>query len=144
MRNLTNTAAVLCTALALVLATPADAQSRTDREKIAAQQELTAAESALASAEAAGAARFASALYDEAKARIEIARRDWNSSKKETRYDATLRAIEAGHAARAAEAQAVLVAANDEIRTPRTEITSAGGTSATPTLYDPPANLSLG
>ena len=144
MKTLTNTAAVLCMALALAVAAPADAQSRTDREKTAAQQEVTAAESALASAEAAGAAKLAPALYDEARTRLEIARRDWNSSKRETRYDATLRAIEAGHAARAAEAQAALVAANNEIRTLRNEITGAGGTPVAVTLYDPPASLSRG
>jgi outer membrane protein OmpA-like peptidoglycan-associated protein len=143
MRNMPNTAAILCIALALV-AMPAGAQSRTDREKLAAQQELTAAESALASAEAAGAATLAPALLGEARTRLQIARRDWNSSKKETRYDATLRAIEAGHAARTAEAQAALVAANNEIRTLRTSMTSAGGTAAAPALYEPPANLSRG
>ncbi len=144
MRNLPNPAAIVCIALALALATPASAQSQTDREKLAAQQELTAAESALASAEAAGAATLAPALQNEAKARLDIARRDWNSSKKETRYDATLRAIEAGHAARAAEAQAALVASNNEIRTLRSQITRAGGTAAAVALYGPPASLSQG
>lgn len=144
MRYQPSTTAILCIALALLISAPAGAQSRTDREKLAAQQELTAAESALASAEAAGATTLAPALYNEARSRLEIARRDWNSSKKETRYDATLRAIEAGHAARTAEAQAALVAANNELRTLRTTMTSAGGAAAGTTLYEPPATLSRG
>ncbi|MGZ5443054.1 MAG: OmpA family protein [Thermoanaerobaculia bacterium] len=144
MRNVTNTAAVLCMALALAVAAPAGAQSQADREKMAAQQELTGAESALASAEAAGAATLAPALHEEARTRVEIARRDWNSSQKNARYDAMLRAIEAGHAARAAEAQAALVAANNEIRTLRTTITDAGGKPVAVNLYDPPANISRG
>ncbi len=144
MRNVTNTAAVLCMALALAVAAPAGAQSQADREKMAAQQELTGAESALASAEAAGAATLAPTLHEEATTRLAIARRDWNSSQKNARYEAMLRAIEAGHAARAAEAQAALVAANNEIRTLRTTITEAGGRPAAVSLYDPPANISRG
>ena len=111
---------------------------------MAAQQELTGAESALASAEAAGAATLAPALHNEARTRLDIARRDWNSSKRDARYGATLRAVEAGHAARAAEAQAQLVAANNEIRTLRTAISGAGGNPVAVTLYDPPANISRG
>jgi outer membrane protein OmpA-like peptidoglycan-associated protein len=130
--------------LALGLAAPAGAQSRDDREKMAAQQELTGAESALATAEAAGAATLAPALYNEARNRLDIARRDWNSTKRDARYAATLRAVEAGHAARAAEAQAQLVAANNEIRTLRTAISGAGGNPVAVTLYDPPANISRG
>ena len=144
MRKLTNTAVILCVAVALAFAAPAGAQSQADREKMAAQQELTGAESALASAEAAGAATLAPALHEEARTRLEIARRDWNSSQKDARYDAMLRAIEAGHAARAAEAQATLVAANNEIRTLRTTITEAGGRPVAVNLYDPPASLSRG
>lgn len=144
MRKPTHIAAALCLALAILVTPPAGAQSRDDREKMAAQQELTAAESAVASAEAAGAATLARALQDEAKSRLEIARRDWNSSNRETRTAATLRAIEAGHAARAAEAQAALVSANSEIRTLRTAITGAGGSPAPVDLYDPPASISRG
>ncbi|HEX7706813.1 MAG TPA: OmpA family protein [Thermoanaerobaculia bacterium] len=131
-------------ALALAIAAPAAAQSQTDREKMAAQQELAAAESAVVTAEAAGAATLAPTLHEEATSRLAIARRDWNSSNRTARHDATLRAIEAGHAARAAGAQATLVGANNEIRTLRTAISSSGGTPVAVTLYDPPANISRG
>lgn len=144
MRNRTNTAATFCMILALAVVLPANAQSRTDREKSAAQQELTAAEAAFSAATASGAASLATTLYQDAQSRLEIARRDWNSTDRETRNDATLRAIEAAHASRAAEAQAALVAANNEIRTLRSAITSAGGTPVAVTLYDPPANISRG
>jgi outer membrane protein OmpA-like peptidoglycan-associated protein len=131
-------------ALALAIATPAAAQSQTDREKMAAQQELAAAESAVATAQAAGAATLAPTLLEEATWRLDVARRDWNSSNRTARHDATLRAVEAGHAARAAEAQAILVGSNNEIRTLRTAISSSGGTPVAVTLYDPPANISRG
>jgi outer membrane protein OmpA-like peptidoglycan-associated protein len=141
---LTITTTVLCMILALGTAAPAGAQSRTDREKMTAQQELANAESAVSAAEAAGAATLASALYNEAQQRLDIARRDWNSSKRDAREAATLRALEAGHAARAAEAQALLVSANNEIRSLRTSISSAGGSPVAVSLYDPPANISRG
>lgn len=144
MRMLSNTTAVLCMVLALGTAAPAGAQSRTDREKMTAQQELANAESALSAAEAAGAATLATALYNEAQQRLDVARRDWNSSKREAREAATLRALEAGHAARAAEAQAQLVSANNEIRSLRTAIAGAGGSPVAVSLYDPPANISRG
>ncbi len=130
--------------LALLVVAPAGAQSRSDREKIAAQKELTGAESAVTAAEAAGAPALAPALYEEARARLEITRRDWNSNASDARNAAALRGAEAAHAARAAEAQATLVAANNEIRALRTAITGAGGNPAAVTLYDPPANLSRG
>jgi outer membrane protein OmpA-like peptidoglycan-associated protein len=130
--------------LALAVVIPAHAQSRTDREKSAAQQQLTAAEAAFSAATSGGAASLAPVLYQDAQSRLEIARRDWNSADRETRNDATLRAIEAAHAARAAEAQAALVAANNEIRTLRSAITGAGGSAVAVTLYDPPANISRG
>lgn len=125
--------------LALVVAVPAGAQSRTDREKATAQRELMAAEAAVAAAKAAGAETLAPGLYGEAASRIQVARDDWNSDERENRNAAALRAVEATHAARAAQALAELVAANNEIRTLRTEITTAGGRPVAVTLYDPPA-----
>jgi outer membrane protein OmpA-like peptidoglycan-associated protein len=144
MRYLTNTAAVLCVILTLAAAAPAGAQSRTDQEKTNAQREVNSAESALVAAEAAGAATLAPALFNEAKARLEVARRDWNSTERDARIGANLRAIEAGHAARAAEAQAALVAANNEIRSLRTAISTAGGSPVAVTFYDPPGTISRG
>lgn len=146
MQNLKHIAAGLGLALTLALVMPqsASAQSQKDREKMAAQVELTASEAALASAEASKAATLAPVLFNEATSRLEAARRDWNSSDLKVRNLAVLRAIEAGHAARAAEAQASLVAANNEIRTLRTEITNAGGSPVAVTLYDPPSTISRG
>lgn len=130
--------------LALASAGPASAQSDRDREKKTAQAELAGSEAAMATAEAAGAATLAPVLYDEAKTRLEFARNHWNSPDQKLRYTAGLRAVDAGHAARAAEAQAALVAANNEIRSLRTDISGAGGTPAAVSLYDPPANISRG
>jgi outer membrane protein OmpA-like peptidoglycan-associated protein len=138
MRHLTNTAAWALLA-AMLTVVPAGAQSQADREKKHAQQEMTEAEAAVSAAASAGAATHAAALYEEATSRLEIARRDWNNSNGDKRRMATMRAVEAAHAARAAEAQAMLVAANTEIRTLRTSISGAGGNPAAVTLYDPPA-----
>jgi outer membrane protein OmpA-like peptidoglycan-associated protein len=143
MGTRTNTAAWVVLA-AVLAAAPMGAQSQTDREKMRAQQEVTEAESAVAAAENAGAATLAPALYEEATSRLAIARRDWNSSERDSRQGAALRAVEAAHAAQAAEAQARLVAANNEIRTLRTSISSGGGNPAAVTLYDPPAMLNRG
>ena len=140
MRTLRNTATAVGIFFTLTLA----AQSSTDQEKAKAQRELAAAESTVAAAEAAGAATHAPALFTEATSRLQIARRDWNSTKRDARTGATLRAIEAGHAARAAEAQAQLVAANNEIRTLRAVISGAGGNPVAVALYDPPPTISRG
>lgn len=133
------TRAVWVWLLALALAMPLAAQSRTEREKLAAQSELTAAEAALASAQAANAHTLARELYDEATARLRDARAQWNHNDRMTRERAGRRAIESRHAAAAAEAQALLVAANNDIRTIRTEITDLGGTTVAVELYEPPA-----
>lgn len=130
--------------LGLLLVVPAGAQSQKDREKMTAQSELATAEAAVAAAEAVGAPIFAKDLYSEAVERLRMARNDWNSDKREMRQDATLRAVEARHAARAAEAKALLVAANTEIRNLRTDIGNFGGTAMTIALYDPPTIISRG
>lgn len=136
--------AVSSVLLALLLAMPLAAQSRTDREKMAAQTHLASAEAALASAEAAGAVNLASALYNEAANRLREARAGWNSNNGRTREQAARRAIEARHAAAAAEAQAQLLRANAEIRNLRTDINNFGGTVATIDLYEPPGLLNRG
>lgn len=138
------TSAVWIFLLALGLAVPASGQSRTDREKMAAQSELAMAEAALASAEAAGAATHARELHGEAADRLRLARTNWNHNDRRTREEAGRRAVEARHAAMAAEAQARLVATNVEVRTLRTEINNNGGNAVTVDLYDPPATISRG
>ena len=142
--NVRHTIAVCAVLLGLSLAVPAGAQSQTDREKMKAQSELSMAEAALASAEAAATPMLATSLYDEANTQIRQARGKWNDTKREMREDAMLRAVEARHAARAAEAQAGLISANTEIRNLRTDIGNFGGTPMTVSLYAPPATISRG
>ncbi len=138
------TSAVWIFLLALGLAVPASGQSRTDREKMAAQSELAMAEAALASAEAAGAATNARELYGEAADRLRLARTNWNNNDRKAREEAGRRAVEARHAAMAAEAQARLVGTNVEVRTLRTDINNNGGNAVMVDLYDPPALISRG
>lgn len=144
MRTKRRTSAVRATLVALVLVASADAQSRSDREKMHAQQQVVAAEAALSAAVNDGAATLAPALYHEALTRLEYARQNWNASKSDVRRMATLRAVEAVHAARAAEAQAELVTLNNDIRALRTSMASASGSARAVTLYDPPATISRG
>lgn len=139
-----HTMAVCAVLLGLSLGVPAGAQSQTDREKMKAQSELAMAEAALASAEAAGAAVLAKPLYDEATMQVRQARGKWNDTQRGMREDATLRAVEARYAARAAEAQAALISTNTEIRNLRTDIGNFGGTTPTLPLYEPASNISRG
>ncbi len=144
MRILKQKSALLACVLVILIPMVAGAQSATEREKAATQSQLTNAEAALASARAAGAQTLATALYEEASRRLQIARGNWSSSDRDARHNAALRAIEAGYAAAAAEAQAQLVSANAEVRALGTEIGRFGGTAAELALYDPPTNLSYG
>jgi outer membrane protein OmpA-like peptidoglycan-associated protein len=144
MRILRQKSALLACVLATLIPIAAGAQSATEREKAATQAQLTNAEAALASARAAGARTLAKALYEEADRRLQIARGNWSSTDRDARNTAALRAIEAGYAAAAAEAQAQLVSSNAEVRALGTEIGAFGGTAAELALYDPPTNLSYG
>jgi outer membrane protein OmpA-like peptidoglycan-associated protein len=139
-----HTMAVCAVLLGLTAGFPAGAQSQTDRQMSKAQSELAMAETALASAEAAGAAVLAKPLYDEATAQVRQARGKWNDTQRGMREDAILRAVEARHAARAAEAQAALVSVNTEVRNLRTDIGNFGGTTPSSVLYEPAANISRG
>lgn len=135
---------LLAVVLVALIPLGAGAQSTTDREKAAVQSQLTSAEAALASAQASGAPTLARDLYEEAARRLQIARGNWGSNDRDSRHTAGLRAVEAGYAAAAAEAQAQLVAANTEVRSLRSEIGTFGGTAAELDLYDPPTRLSHG
>ncbi len=126
--------------LALLLVIPAGAQSRTEREKAAAQSQLTSAETALAAAEAAGAATLSRELYNEAADRLRQARANWNNNDRRTRENAGRRAVEARAAAMAAEAHAMLLNTNTEIRNLQTDIGNFGGTSSID-LYTPPSMM---
>lgn len=130
--------------LALALVLPLRAQSNADREKMNAQSQMVAAESLLASAEAAGAATLAKELYSEAADRLGLARAGWNSDNKDTRRRATLRALEAGNAAAAAEAQARLVAANAEVRNLQADIGSFGAVATPAELHTPTGSITRG
>jgi outer membrane protein OmpA-like peptidoglycan-associated protein len=131
--------------LALLLATtPLAAQSRSDREKMAAQTQLAAAEAAVASAEAAGASTSSTSYYNDAIARLTEARTNWNSNNARLREEAGRRAIEARHAAAAAEAEALLLTANAEIRNLRNDINRFGGSAPAVELYEPPTTVSRG
>ena len=125
----------------LAIAVPSSAQSQSERDKINAQAKLTAADAALATAEAAGAPAFATSLFEEAKSRLDQARLNWSSDKSKVRNEATMRAVEATHSAGAAEALALLVRANTEMRQLRTELSTLGRTMAPLTLYDPPTTI---
>ena len=142
--KLRHTMAVVAVLLGLSMAVPAEAQSKSEQQMMKAQSELSMAEAAVASAEAAGAATLAKALYDESVAQIRQARAKWNDPKRDMREDAILRAVEARHAARAAEAHAWLVASNTEIRNLRTDIGNFGGNPTNVSLFDPPATISRG
>ncbi|HEU4886912.1 MAG TPA: OmpA family protein [Thermoanaerobaculia bacterium] len=142
--KLRHTMAVGAVLLGLSMVAPAGAQSKTDQEMMKAQSELSMAESAVSSAEAAGAATLSKALYDESVMQIRQARAKWNDPKSDMREDAILRAVEARHAARAAEAHAWLVGMNTEIRNLRTDIGNFGGNAVTVSLYDPPMTFSRG
>lgn len=144
MRITKQQSVLVAAVLAVILPFTAAAQSTAEREKAANQSQLINAEAALASAQASGAQTLARALYEEAERRLQIARGNWTSSDRDRRHTAGLRAIEAGYAAAAAEAQAQLVSANAEVRSLRTEIGTFGGTAAELALYDPPGRLSYG
>jgi outer membrane protein OmpA-like peptidoglycan-associated protein len=144
MRNQKQQSTFIAAVLVILMPFAADAQSNTEREKAAAQSQLTSAEAALASAQASGAPTLARDLYEEAARRLQIARANWGSNDSNMRHSAALRAIEAGYAAAAAEAQAQLVAANTEVRSLRSEIGTFGGTAAELALYDPPTRTSSG
>lgn len=130
--------------LGFVLAGPAEAQSRSEREKLAAQTQLTTAEAALASAQAAGATTLAAELYNDAANRLRQARANWSSDNRNTREDAAQAAVEARVAAQAAEALALLIATNSEIRTLRTDVGNFGGTPVAVSLYEPATTLNRG
>jgi outer membrane protein OmpA-like peptidoglycan-associated protein len=144
MRSLKQKSVLLTAALVVLLPLGANAQSATDREKATTQSHITNAEAALASARVSGAPTLAPALYEEAARRLQIARGNWASSDKQDRNIAALRAIEAGYAAAASEAQAQLVASNSEVRSLRSEIGTFGGTAEQLALYDPPTGLGSG
>lgn len=144
MRFLRQKSVILTATLVVLIPLGAGAQSATEREKATTQSHITNAEAALASARVSGAATLAPALYEEAARRLQIARGNWSSSDRDARNIAALRAIEAGYAAAASEAQAQLVATNSEVRSLRSEIGTFGGTAAELALYDPPTGLSPG
>lgn len=82
---------------------------------------------ALAAAEAAGAPLYARAVYSEALNRLNMAREEVRSEKRSLRDDAQQHALEAYHAARAAEAIARAVGVALEAESVRVSIRELGG-----------------
>jgi outer membrane protein OmpA-like peptidoglycan-associated protein len=113
-------------ALALVLAvSPVCGQSQPEREAMAAV--LDEAQRALTAAENVGAPVYAKELYDEALARLTVARQTMGDEQRSRREQARLRALEARLAARAAEARARWVVNTSEARNLREDIARFGG-----------------
>jgi outer membrane protein OmpA-like peptidoglycan-associated protein len=116
--SLRSLVAVICVAAMPALAqTPAEAT---------VQMEIDRAAAAVQRAEAAGAPIYAKALYQEAVGRLADARRD--VGKKSERDEAQMRAIEAMHAARAAEATARWGGMIREAESLRDAVKQLGGT----------------
>lgn len=134
-QNSTTIAAVLLSTLLTFVA----AAQTASQQKATAQGVLTTAEAAIASAQSAGAATLAPDLYLEAARRLQVARSNWASNDDDARRVAALRAVEATHAAAAAEAQARLVSTSNALKTLSTELVSLGGTAPQVTLYSAPA-----
>jgi outer membrane protein OmpA-like peptidoglycan-associated protein len=113
-------------ALALVLAvSPVAGQTQPEREAMAAA--LDEAQRALTAAENVGAPLYAKELYDEALARLTVARQTMGDERRSRREQARLRAVEARLAARAAEARARWVVNTSEARNLREDIARFGG-----------------
>ncbi|MBW3564792.1 MAG: OmpA family protein [Acidobacteria bacterium] len=125
---------VLLMAAALVI--PAFAQETTVS---GAEQALARAEARLQLAAMAGARSYASALYDEARMRVDYARTNLSSSNNETRNAAIRAAVEGWRAAEAAEAKAKWLSSTDQIRTLRAEIERLGGSVPAMMLVDEPS-----
>ena len=138
MRIRKQTTALASALLSTLLTVGALAQTAA-QQKTTAQNAVTAAEAAVASAQAAGAATLATELFEEASSRLRVARSNWASDEEDARRIAALRAVEATHAAAAAEAQARLVAASNELKTLSTEIATFGANAPDVTIYAAPA-----
>jgi len=112
--------------LVLAVAMPLAAQE----ENIAG--DIANAEAAIRSAEAAGAAVYATSLYREATARLTAAKQNADNSNRQVRASARLDAIEAMHAAEAAEAKAKWISSAREANDLRDEIMRFGGEPPAP------------
>lgn len=144
MRTTRHTRTALIALLLSTVMTFAVTAQTANQEKAAAQTQLTVAETAIASAASAGAATLATELYEEAARRLQVARTNWSSNEGDLRRIAGLRAIEASHAAAAAEALARLVATNNEISILGREIGGFGANVPELDLYAVPTIGSRG
>ncbi|HET7434502.1 MAG TPA: OmpA family protein [Thermoanaerobaculia bacterium] len=125
MKRLTLT---LITCLLTVI--PAAAQQSANEARAQGQlNTLLQAQQTLAAAQQAGAARYATTLLEEAQWRFQAAQTDWNSTKRDKREDARMRANEALAAARAAIAKSNWLSTNAAIRGLETDIRGLGGNS---------------
>ncbi|MFN2240582.1 MAG: hypothetical protein ABR524_14445, partial [Thermoanaerobaculia bacterium] len=117
---------MIMVALVIAVAMPLAAQE----EGIAG--DIANAEAALRSAEAAGAAVYATSIYQEANARLTVAKQNADNRSREVRASARLDAIEAKYAAQAAESKAKWIASAREANDLRDEIMRFGGTPPAP------------
>lgn len=124
--QLTKIAAALAVVLSVAISMPLAGQTRSELAA-ATQIDIQRASDAVRAAETMGAPLYAKELYDEANRRLTWARTNWEDKRRDVREDAKIRAVEAFHAARAAEAVARLVNSRREALNLRENIVSLGG-----------------
>lgn len=108
----------------------ADTPRTVERTSQLAPYDVAEATAAMERATRAGAATYAPALYNEASRRLEAARADLTRSGSDNKQSARTAAIEAFHAARAAESVARTVALHSEAAALNDDIARFGGTRA--------------
>ncbi|HUO85729.1 MAG TPA: OmpA family protein [Thermoanaerobaculia bacterium] len=127
----------------MILAVPMLAQ--TEDELARARAAIAEAEAAMNAAVAAGAPVYAKELHDEATARLNLARANFDQAALDRRQAARLRAVEAEAAFRASEAWARLRSAILELENLSGEIASFGGSVPAGTrLVEPALSLQRG
>jgi outer membrane protein OmpA-like peptidoglycan-associated protein len=104
-----------------------------------ARADLEAAEAAVRAAELAGAPIYARELYEQAQARLTLARTNINSTRRGESETARLRAIEAMRAAQLAEERARLISMGTEARNLVADIQRFGGTAPAIEVMEPMA-----
>jgi outer membrane protein OmpA-like peptidoglycan-associated protein len=123
-----NMRAVSLSVLLLAFGTTAGFTQTKAELSVSTQIDIARATEAVRAAENMGAPIYAKALYDEAVAKLNWSRTNWEDKRREVREDAKVRSVEAYHAARAAEAVARLVGSRSEVLDLRQNISTLGGT----------------
>lgn len=128
--------------MVVLAASPLWGQSEAERNAMAAA--LDEAQQALTAAENVGAPLYARELYEEALARLTVARQTMNDEKRRVREAARLRAVEARHAARAAEARTRWWVNASAARNLREDILRFGGSVAPLALPEDVVDMNRG